>query len=177
MRQNWQLWEGALSPSECDELIALCKQECTMNGAGTFSGETNGIRKTNVGWTQNPKVQEIMRLYATTANDTAFQVDADILVSSQFGEYSDGGFYTWHHDVDWCRNDGFDRKITTIIQLTDPEEYKGGEFEFKYIETPTAFRTRGSILCFVSYLEHRVKPVTEGVRHSIVNWMEGPKWR
>lgn len=177
MRQNWQLWEGALSPSECDELIALCKKECLMSGAGTFSGETTGIRKTNVGWTENDKIQDMMKLYAGTANEHAFNVNADIIVPTQFAEYTDRGFYTWHHDVDWCRNDGLDRKITTIVQLTDPSEYEGGDFEFKYIETPVAFKTRGSILCFVSYLEHRVTPVTSGTRHSLVNWMEGPKWR
>ena len=38
-------------------------------------------------------------------------------------------------------------------------------------------RKKGSILIFPSFVEHRVTPVTKGVRKSLVGWYEGPKFR
>ena len=70
-----------------------------------------------------------------------------------------------------------DRKLSIIIQLTDENEYEGGNFEFKYIQTPESCRIQGSVLVFPSYNEHRVTEVTKGVRNSLVCWMEGPRWR
>jgi len=33
------------------------------------------------------------------------------------------------------------------------------------------------VLIFPSWLQHRVRPVTRGIRHSLVSWVEGPRWR
>ena len=71
----------------------------------------------------------------------------------------------------------YDRKLSVVVQLTDPDEYEGGEFKFKYVEQPEGFNNRGSVLVFPSYLEHCVTPVTKGTRHSLVTWIEGPRWR
>ena len=71
----------------------------------------------------------------------------------------------------------YDRKLSVVVQLTDPSDYEGGIFEFKTVETPANFKTRGSILVFPSYLEHQVTEITEGTRYSLVCWAEGPRWR
>jgi PKHD-type hydroxylase len=181
MRQNWQLWEGVLSPSDCEEIISLCKETCEMQEATVFAQEqgasNNGVRKTKIGWTEHPKIQAIVHKYAHLANRYAFNVDASLTVATQFGEYTGGSHYDWHHDVNFSNEEYYDRKISVIVQLSDPSDYEGGDFQFKTIETPTGFKTQGSILCFLSYNEHRVTPVTEGTRYSLVNWMEGPRWR
>lgn len=178
MRQNWQLWEGALSPSRCEEIIKLCKKECDMEPATIFSGQenNNGIRDTLVGWTGNPEIQELIAKYALESNSSAFNLNASRMQATQFGEYTKGSFYDWHHDVDFCNNGKYDRKISTLVQLSNPNDYQGGDFEFKSIETPIGFKTQGSILCFISYHEHRVTPITSGTRYSLVNWMEGERW-
>ncbi|MEC7191643.1 MAG: 2OG-Fe(II) oxygenase [Pseudomonadota bacterium] len=36
---------------------------------------------------------------------------------------------------------------------------------------------RGDVIVFPSYLHHRVKPVTKGVRYSIVAWYGGPPFK
>jgi predicted 2-oxoglutarate/Fe(II)-dependent dioxygenase YbiX len=53
----------------------------------------------------------------------------------------------------------------------------GGEgyFETKTVPLPH-FRDKGSALFFPSFSYHRVKPVTRGIRRSLVCWFRGPKW-
>jgi len=65
------------------------------------------------------------------------------------------------------------------MQLSDPTEYTGGQFEFSHVTDFPAneFTAKGSILVFPSALFHRVTPTTAGVRRSLVSWIEGPCWR
>ena len=117
----------------------------------------------------------------------------------QYGVYSKGGFYDWHIDaydapIIWLsskkqntsnRTSGnlFNRKISLSIFLNDPDEYEGGELD---IETKgplddTRYDTfklpKGSIVVFPSNKWHRVRPVTSGIRKSLVAWISGPPLR
>lgn len=78
-------------------------------------------------------------------------------------------------------NNKSDRKLTFVLQLSDPSEYDGGRFEFggnvPLQLDPKDFLPKGSILVFPSLFQHRVTEVTRGTRHSLVGWIEGPKWR
>ena len=71
-------------------------------------------------------------------------------------------------------------------QLTDGSEYSGGELEFdfrdydppqrdesKHLRKAHEILPKGSIIVFPSHLWHRVKPVTRGVRYSLVVWHLG----
>ena len=65
-----------------------------------------------------------------------------------------------------------------VIQLSDPKDYEGGIFEFEdTLPKLENFQTRGSVLVFPSYLRHRVTKITKGERKSLVNWLEGPRWK
>lgn len=65
------------------------------------------------------------------------------------------------------------RKLTFVVQLTDGDEYGGGDLLFKDggIVAP---RDRGTLIVFPSTLFHVVSPVTKGVRHALVGWVHGP---
>ena len=73
------------------------------------------------------------------------------------------------------------RKLSMTICLSDEKDYKGGEFEFqpRFEENPNHIveckevRQKGSIVVFPSFIWHRVKPVTEGTRYSLVVWNLG----
>ena len=76
------------------------------------------------------------------------------------------------------------RKLSVTVSLTDPKEYKGGELEFDFrnqdksnIRTCTEILPKGSLVVFPSFVWHRVKPVTKGVRHSLVIWNLGYPFR
>jgi len=65
------------------------------------------------------------------------------------------------------------------MQLSDPEDYEGGNLQLMDENGKTYFapRTRGTIIIFDSRTQHRVLKVTSGVRRSIVAWVVGPRWK
>ena len=117
--------------------------------------------------------------YVLKANKKSFQIDVENRSEIQFTEYrhNENGHYDWHHDVNWNGQKSFDRKLSVTIQLSDSNDYVGGDFEFEEIKTNVDFKSLGTIIIFPSYLRHRVAPVTFGVRRSLVAWFYGPQWR
>jgi PKHD-type hydroxylase len=176
MRQQWQLWKSELSRETCDSLVELCKQYPVQEGS-VFNSE-NSIRKSKVRWVYNQDVKSLLHSYANEANRVAFGFNLTTPNEIQFTEYHSGelGHYDWHHDVNWSSPLMVDRKLSVVIQLTDPTEYEGGDFLFREVENPD-FKPQGSILVFPSFLEHKVTQVTKGTRYSLVTWIEGPRWR
>ena len=65
------------------------------------------------------------------------------------------------------------------IQLSDENEYEGGELEIKGTgnTTTTAGKPLGSVIVFDSKVTHRALPVTKGERIVLVGWAAGPKLR
>ena len=160
MRESWQLWEGVIPKETCENYIEICQATCIMQDGATFNNATESTRKTKVGWTENSILTELAQRYTTLANRAVFGFDVSFIPAIQFGEYSKGCLYNWHHDIDWTANSMYDRKLSLVLQLTDPSDYEGGIFEFKTVQTPYQFSTQGSILVFPSYLEHRVSAVS-----------------
>ena len=76
--------------------------------------------------------------------------------------------------------DGNVRKLSMSVILNN--DFEGGDFEFasyskeKCEITPIPAST-GSIIVFPSSMEHRVTPVTSGIRYSLVCWFLGPPFR
>jgi PKHD-type hydroxylase len=180
MRQNWQLWEGVLPKETCEKYLEACSY-LNLQDATIFKSKNHkpdhAVRTTKVAFVNNKEIQNTIRWYLEEANRNAFNVEVNYLPNTQYGEYSEGSFYDWHYDVNWKGERAYDRKLSICVQLCDSSEYEGGDFEFKEVEQPIGFRTQGSILVFPSYLTHRVTKVTKGTRKSLVNWMEGPRWR
>lgn len=58
---------------------------------------------------------------------------------------------------------------TFIWQLSDERSYKGGDF---LIEGVPVDRTQGNCICFDSNMTHSVTTLEEGVRYSMVLWLE-----
>lgn len=88
----------------------------------------------------------------------------------QLARYAEGEFYDWHADLG--ADVGAFRKLTLVVQLTDPADYDGGEVEF--FPTPIqAPKERGTVAVFPAYIPHRVLPVGRGPRWSIAAWIAG----
>lgn len=182
MRNQFWYWEAAISPERCDEIIKQCKQMPEQKGTTFADGEytVNENRNSTIRWVQDvPGITNTLWPYVWEANRMAYNFDINCIFEVQFTEYNgaENEFYSWHNDVDWDRDSGYDRKMSVVIQLSDPEDYEGGEFQFRYMQAPEGFKKRGSVLTFPSYLEHQVTTVTEGTRYSLVTWVEGPRWR
>ena len=71
------------------------------------------------------------------------------------------------------------RKLSFTLQLSDENEYGGGELQLitddrRMIQVP---KTKGLLVVFKSDMLHRVRPVKSGLRKSIVGWITGPAWK
>jgi PKHD-type hydroxylase len=137
-----------------------------------------------------PKTDEWNWLYskiytiANKANEATWHFDIRYMNEKiQYTEYdaSYAGKYDWHVDfatVDFGSGFSSQRKVAIVVQLSEPDEYEGGELQF-YInrEPTTAPKEKGTIICFPTYFLHRVTPVTKGKRRSLVLWTSGPPFR
>ena len=125
-------------------------------------------------------IRDYLFEFVQAANRNAFGFDVTNQADLQYTVYDakEQGHYGWHVDVDWSSVQPFDRKLSVTVQLSDPDDYKGGNFEIEGESPPLDdAKKKGSILVFPSYASHQVTPVTSGVRKSLVAWFEGPKWR
>lgn len=189
MNAIWQLWANALSNELCDQIIKECEyydpQDATVGTVAQSNKEQ--VRKSTVRWIdpkdKNSKfIAHLLMDYAVQANRNAFGVDINQLHEIQYTIYdgSQGDFYEYHFDTFWSNPRLTDRKISITVQLSDPSEYEGGEFLFdeQYNQPPQQeLQKKGTVLVFPSPIRHCVKPVTKGIRKSLVAWIEGPKWR
>jgi PKHD-type hydroxylase len=105
----------------------------------------------------------------------------------QYGVYedADSGKYDWHMDSIMGSDRGDTmietRKLSLTMLLNEPGvDFEGGEFQINEgrEDTPGKVITKkGRIIAFPSFMIHRVKPVTKGVRKSLVIWVTGPKFK
>ena len=186
---SWLFFQESINTEMCDYIINQSKnypiQDATI-GFNTGNKIDTAFRKSELRWVNpeaEPKIKDIIWYYANRANRDSFDLDLRYLNEIQFTKYvgdsKTPAKYDWHHDVDWEETRAFHRKLSLVIQLTDPEEYEGGDFEFdtRLAQLPSEAKLKGSVLVFPSFHTHRVTPVTKGVRHSLVTWVEGPHWR
>ena len=70
------------------------------------------------------------------------------------------------------------RKLSFSLQLSDPDDYEGGNVQLLAEDGSSyiAPRKRGTIVLFDSRTQHRVLKVTKGTRKSIVGWVVGKRW-
>lgn len=93
------------------------------------------------------------------------------------------GHYSWHTDTFMEPSKPTQRKLSVVVQLSDPNDYEGGNLEIDLLNSsnnhldPESIRERGTMIVFCSLLPHRVTPITKGIRHSLVGWKEGPLWQ
>lgn len=192
MNQWWQLWSGHFSADACDQLIRLCctvpAQDATVGYGGNPTSD-NSVRRSKVRWLNrfDPKFAELfanLQHLFNQANKNAFGFDLSGFHEVQFTEYhaAESGKYDWHHDTHWADNVFAQRKASMVIQLSDAGSYEGGDLELLqedcyHVPDKLALRQQGSVIVFPSFLRHRVVPVTQGVRYSLVTWCEGPCFR
>lgn len=169
-------WEKELSSETCDHLISLAQNiepEKGVVGPGVLVEEQ---RDSSVRWIDDNFIVYSLLGFANHANHSSWGLNINAISAVQFTEYTKEQFYHWHMDTVELGPDM--RKISIIVQLSDPDSYEGGDFQFRHyggqVDDVPILRQRGTVLAFPSWLEHRVTPVTKGKRHTLVAWMSGP---
>ncbi|WP_454798730.1 2OG-Fe(II) oxygenase [Novosphingobium lindaniclasticum] len=186
MKNVWEVWPSALTTAECDAIAKRAEnygeQDATIGFTNSLRSDL-GYRTSSVRWLDVSREKDIVSRimdFVRPSNRTNFGVEIEAPYELQFTEYraTNKGHYDWHQDV-WLESPRpYARKLSVVVQMSSPEDYKGGQFEFFGIPNPgDQFAPRGSLLIFPSFLQHRVLPVVEGKRRSLVTWIEGPNWR
>ena len=158
MRQQFHIWQSALSKEQIIEILNLVDNNSLLN-APVFSSSKSIQKKrsSKIYWINESWVQKLLWEYILEANKKTFHVDVINKSEIQFTEYRshEGGKYDWHHDVNWNAQEGLDRKLSISIQLSDKTDYLGGDFEFEEINSSMDFKGIGTIIIFPSYLRDR----------------------
>lgn len=150
-------------------------------------GNVPRTRITNIKWIDlNPETNWLYKKIINQihkVNQENFDMILKFVENLQFGEYTQEqrGFYSKHNDCgDSGRLENFVdiRKLSFSVQLTDEKDYEGGEL-ILYVDGRKiiAPKSKGTIIFFESNIQHEVKPVKKGVRHSLVSWVQGPNLR
>ena len=173
---------GVFSNEEVDK-IKKTGDSLTNETAKTFGqGDQGENRKGSVAWLplneSNKWIYSRLLSITEEANNSLWKFDlTGFWEDCQYTTYEasskkDGDFYDYHLDIDGSY--GVQRKISIVVQLSDQEDYEGGELELKTSKNSyVADKSKGSILLFPSFCLHKVHPVTKGKRNSLVLWVSG----
>lgn len=182
INEPWAYFDKAFSDEECDRIIEKFK-----NNVGKARIQNNSeltkTRDSNVYFIDSADEENnwlFRRLAEVTVrmNDQFFNFDIERIEAVQFTEYdaSYKGFYKSH--VDTAFETSTFRKLSFSLQLTDSDEYSGGDLILHTGHNPdTASRTKGTMNVFPSFLLHEVTPVTNGIRYSLVGWVLGKRFK
>lgn len=179
-------WENAFSDEEIDIILNICNklniEKATLGGTPNDE-DFSEIRVSKVGWlNQNPETMWIYdRLAYVARNLNAKFYGFDLfgfVEDMQFTIYDSEtyGHYTWH--IDMSEASPSTRKLSLVLQLSDPSEYEGGELQTMNSKEPSIIdKKKGLIAAFPGWALHRVTPVTSGIRKTLVVWIAGPQFK
>lgn len=179
-------WDGAFNAEEIKRITAIGEALAPKNSKVDDNVDPDTcIRVSETSWIANN--DDSLWLYdrlgwvARQLNGQFYQFDLhgfceDFQYTVYRGAEENGGHYTWHRDSGG-RNLA-PRKLSMVVQLSDPSEYEGGDLQIMSSAEPTVVdKALGKIVAFPSFMMHRVTPVTKGVRRTLVAWITGPSFK
>ena len=170
-------WEKLFTSEECKKIIKIAKDKGLVKG----EAEDKFIRSSQICWLDHTDdldwAYNRITNIVLNLNERFFQFDLHGLNEGlQFTNYkAPSDKYKKHIDR---RFNDIIRKLSLSIQLTDPNEYKGGELILYEDGKGTEMKKeQGTLVLFPSYILHEVKPVTKGERNSLVAWVTGKQFK
>tara|TARA_B100001741_G_C16310205_1_gene485476 strand:+ start:99 stop:707 length:609 start_codon:yes stop_codon:yes gene_type:complete len=187
----------ALTQQQCDQIDHAAASTQQIEGIH-FGGEQDH-RTSQISWIYDDAISDMICAWMRQANKQAgWQYDLQIPEAVQYTRYLEDGQYEWHIDgnqdqyaartlVPLAPNptplnvtsnpqlQGTVRKLSATINLSNPEDYEGGELQLRCYDQLHIFNEapRGSMVVFPSFMEHRVTSVTSGQRRAAVVWYNG----
>ena len=182
--EQWAYYQDLFNKQECEKIIeSSLKLEKLDAKVGDQDNVKHQIRKNSVSWlpSDDLEFEWIFRKITDAVsqlNDQFWQFDLDYIEILQFTHYDQpGDFYNLHSDI--LHSGTHYRKMSFSLQLSDPESYEGGDLEF--FESTDVFqpskREQGTLIMFPSFVPHRVSPIRNGKRYSLVGWVCGKSFK
>lgn len=181
---DFAFYNGAFSDFEIEQIIESSekrekiKAEVHSDKKGVLD---ESIRQTIIQWIpishNNEWIYRKITDLVNGINAEWFNFDLLTIEELQFSIYNVGGFYGKHVDH-FPSSPGNPRKLSFVVQLTDPQEYEGGSTVLYTSEKAHVMtKQKGSITFFPSYILHEVEPITAGTRIALVGWVSGPPFK
>lgn len=192
MKAPWVVYRSALNNSLVEAINKRSEAYPPISAAigygsqGRAPGED--MRRSTVKWLdyrhhENHFIRSILMDMVKDANRNNWGFNVDWLQDMQYTIYEGNpntpGHYNWHQDIFWTEDTYYQRKLSIVVQLSDPSEYVGGDFKIDPLLpqlNPVDIKLKGSVIIFPSFFLHKVEPVTAGIRKSLVSWIEGPRF-
>ena len=171
------------TPEQCNKIIETGRS--LPPNQATIGIETNKLetktRLSHVSWIPFGMLEPMYRQLETVMHKTNlnhFGFDGmQLTEQAQYTEYSEGGYYNWHMDSSLDgKGEPPVRKISMSLLLNHESEFEGGDLELITPDKKAPIR-QGHAIFFASFLNHRITPVTKGVRKSLVVWFGGTPLR
>ena len=178
----WAYWDKAFTPEECQKIIDYAEQFEKKDAVVSNKNELNSeIRESKVVWiTPDPEINWVYQRLTNIImklNEDYFRFDLfGFIEGFQFTQYdAPSGYYGKHIDSMF---NGTVRKLSFVLQLSDPKDYEGGELRIHLQDTPDVMKKKqGTVIAFPSPTLHEVTPITKGRRYSLVGWITGKPFK
>lgn len=163
---------------ECDRILSTCIEELWL--ASTVIGDQSLHKSKRQKLRGDTAGFPFLNIRDVTKNANTEIYDFKLLgiIDQDFPQvyvYSSGDYYNLHVDLNLMAPS---RKITFIVNLSDPSSYEGGEIEFLNVDISAAnIEEQGSCLIFPSYVPYKINQVVSGTKHIIVGHVHGALFR
>lgn len=184
---DYATWEEGFTDEECNTIIRLGEsvqpQDSTVGASKQDEKHNLLIRKSLNTWlpvnNDTEWIYERLGNISRCLNGMYWRFDiSGFSESLQYTRYNDDkSFYGWHVDNGVKVSEHPQRKLSITLQLSDENEYEGGEFQINAGQLNVCPKKKGLVIAFPSYSLHQVTPVTKGIRRSLVVWLCGPPFR
>lgn len=177
--RSYVVYANALSPTECAQVVEASRSlEPRAGVVGIGTSADGSTRRSEIRWLPRDAASPLAWVYPRVtrmmlaANEKVWDYAPTELENIQIGTYlsDENGYYDWHVDRSTSAGNNIDRVLSGSIQLTKGDMYEGGALQLGPLVAP---RDQGSLVIFPSYAMHSVRPVTKGVRVSLVLWLKG----
>lgn len=176
-------WDNLFTKEECEEIIKIAKNKGLKKGQTGRKNENttnSNIRLSDICWLYNSdNVEWVLRRLTDIImdlNKRYFEFDIFGMEGLQFSSYkAPSDKFGRHTD----RSFNFPiRKLSVSVQLSDPNDYEGGDLILYETEKGTKMKKKqGDLIIFPSFVLHEVTPVTKGERNSLVSWVTGKQFK
>tara|TARA_R100000655_G_scaffold51115_1_gene88739 strand:+ start:642 stop:1175 length:534 start_codon:yes stop_codon:yes gene_type:complete len=135
--------------------------------------ENNKVRSTKISWIADQNILLAIKDKILDINKNKnWNYNLTGMFPFQYSVYNKDDHYDWHVDKRPVNQGEPEKKLSFSLMLNN--DYKGGELEFKDSDESISLSlNKGDMVIFPSDLLHRVKPVLDGTRISLVGWLIG----
>ena len=166
-----------LAPAVCEQIIEIAERagferSLVYDSEDGSPADEQKIRRSEasaITATEHREFYTVMADVIRRFNAARYRFAIKGLDPLQVIRYETGAFFQEHTDIGVAG--AAHRKVSLILQLSDPKNYDGGDLVLNNRQVVP--REQGSGCIFPSWVPHEVRPVTRGLRYSLVTWALG----